>query len=116
MVKEESLKSHSREGPGVCANYTGARRLHYAAYWLQAAVQGSAALWNGELQYLRQVEHILKRCLQEGRTAWHWHPVGVWHAGTIQPVLEEMLWFIKGSTNAKELSPEGLRSWDANGS
>ena len=31
-------------------------------------------------------------------------------------VVEELLWFIKGSTNAKELSDRGVRIWDANGS
>ncbi|MEE6464320.1 hypothetical protein FKM82_006231 [Ascaphus truei] len=31
-------------------------------------------------------------------------------------VLEELLWFIKGSTNAKELSEKGVKIWDANGS
>uniref|UniRef100_A0A8C4X275 Thymidylate synthase n=1 Tax=Eptatretus burgeri TaxID=7764 RepID=A0A8C4X275_EPTBU len=31
-------------------------------------------------------------------------------------VVEELLWFIKGSTNAKELSAKGVRIWDANGS
>lgn len=31
-------------------------------------------------------------------------------------ILEELLWFIKGSTNAKELSQKGVRIWDANGS
>ncbi|CAO2583184.1 Thymidylate synthase [Lemmus lemmus] len=31
-------------------------------------------------------------------------------------VLEELLWFIKGSTNAKELSSKGVRIWEANGS
>ena len=31
-------------------------------------------------------------------------------------VAEELLWFIKGSTNAKELSDKGVRIWDANGS
>ncbi|KAM7390307.1 hypothetical protein PAMA_008467 [Pampus argenteus] len=31
-------------------------------------------------------------------------------------ILEELLWFIKGSTNAKELSEKGVRIWDANGS
>ncbi|CAO2586028.1 Thymidylate synthase [Lemmus lemmus] len=31
-------------------------------------------------------------------------------------VLEELLWFIKGSTNAKELSSKGVSIWDANGS
>ncbi|CAK8671234.1 unnamed protein product [Clavelina lepadiformis] len=29
---------------------------------------------------------------------------------------EELLWFIKGSTNAKELSEKGVHIWDANGS
>uniref|UniRef100_A0A8C1JGZ0 Thymidylate synthase n=1 Tax=Cyprinus carpio TaxID=7962 RepID=A0A8C1JGZ0_CYPCA len=31
-------------------------------------------------------------------------------------ILEELLWFIKGSTNARELSEKGVRIWDANGS
>ncbi|XP_077058005.1 thymidylate synthase [Siphateles boraxobius] len=31
-------------------------------------------------------------------------------------IVEELLWFIKGSTNAKELSQKGVRIWDANGS
>lgn len=31
-------------------------------------------------------------------------------------VIEELLWFIKGSTNAKELSEKGVRIWDANAS
>ena len=31
-------------------------------------------------------------------------------------VAEELLWFIRGSTNAKELSDKGVRIWDANGS
>ncbi|XP_067887811.1 thymidylate synthase [Heterodontus francisci] len=31
-------------------------------------------------------------------------------------ILEELLWFIKGSTNSNELSEKGVRIWDANGS
>lgn len=31
-------------------------------------------------------------------------------------VAEELLWFIKGSTNGKELSEKGVHIWDANGS
>ncbi|XP_017883459.1 thymidylate synthase [Ceratina calcarata] len=31
-------------------------------------------------------------------------------------VVEELLWFIRGSTNAKELSDKGVRIWDANAS
>lgn len=31
-------------------------------------------------------------------------------------VVEELLWFIRGSTDAKELSSRGVRIWDANGS
>ncbi|RWS08225.1 thymidylate synthase-like protein [Dinothrombium tinctorium] len=31
-------------------------------------------------------------------------------------VLEELLWFIKGSTNSKELSDVGVKIWNANGS
>jgi dihydrofolate reductase/thymidylate synthase len=31
-------------------------------------------------------------------------------------VMEELLWFIKGDTNAKHLSDKGVKIWDANGS
>ncbi|VDN19591.1 unnamed protein product, partial [Gongylonema pulchrum] len=31
-------------------------------------------------------------------------------------VLEELLWFIRGDTNAKHLSDKGVKIWDANGS
>jgi len=31
-------------------------------------------------------------------------------------VLEELLWFIRGSTDSKELSSRGVHIWDANGS
>ncbi|XP_005922557.1 thymidylate synthase [Haplochromis burtoni] len=31
-------------------------------------------------------------------------------------ILEELLWFIRGSTNSKELSEKGVKIWDANGS
>ena len=31
-------------------------------------------------------------------------------------VVEELLWFVKGSTNAKELSAKGIHIWDGNGS
>jgi len=31
-------------------------------------------------------------------------------------ILEELLWFIRGSTNAKELSDKNVHIWDANGS
>jgi len=31
-------------------------------------------------------------------------------------VAEELLWFIRGSTNANELTEKGVHIWDANGS
>jgi len=31
-------------------------------------------------------------------------------------VVEELLWFVKGSTNAKELSKKGVKIWEGNGS
>jgi thymidylate synthase len=34
----------------------------------------------------------------------------------LKGVIEELLWFIKGSTNAKELSAVGVRIWDGNSS
>ncbi|XP_040443324.1 thymidylate synthase isoform X2 [Falco naumanni] len=94
--------------------------------------EGAAGPEPGEPQYLRQVRHILQHGhRKEDRTG----------TGTIsvfgmqaryslrdqfpllttkrvfwKGVLEELLWFIKGSTNAKELSAKGVKIWDANGS
>lgn len=34
----------------------------------------------------------------------------------IKAIIEELLWFIKGSTNAKELSQKGVKIWDGNSS
>lgn len=31
-------------------------------------------------------------------------------------IVEELLWFISGSTDAKKLSAKGVKIWDANGS
>ena len=31
-------------------------------------------------------------------------------------VMEELLWFVAGKTDGKELSAKGVRIWDANGS
>lgn len=31
-------------------------------------------------------------------------------------VAEELLWFVKGCTNGKELSAKGIKIWDGNGS
>ncbi|NXH15372.1 TYSY synthase, partial [Bucco capensis] len=86
----------------------------------------------GEAQYLRQVQHILEHGhRKEDRTG-----IGTISVFGMQAryslrdqfpllttkkvfwkgVLEELLWFIKGSTNAKELSAKGVKIWDANGS
>uniref|UniRef100_A0A8D2DPQ7 Thymidylate synthase n=1 Tax=Sciurus vulgaris TaxID=55149 RepID=A0A8D2DPQ7_SCIVU len=87
---------------------------------------------HGELQYLGQIEHIL-RCgfKKEDRTGTGTLSVfGMQARYSLRDefpllttkrvfwkgVLEELLWFIKGSTNAKELSSKGVKIWDANGS
>ncbi|KAM7329242.1 hypothetical protein ACRRTK_010855 [Alexandromys fortis] len=97
-----------------------------------AQQQGAAAPGHGELQYLGQVEHIM-RCgfKKEDRTGTGTLSVfGMQARYNLRDefpllttkrvfwkgVLEELLWFIKGSTNAKELSSKGVRIWDANGS
>ncbi|KAM6217505.1 thymidylate synthase [Rhynchocyon petersi] len=95
-------------------------------------VASSAPPSHGELQYLGQVEHIL-RCgvRKEDRTGTGTLSVfGMQARYSLRDefpllttkrvfwkgVLEELLWFIKGSTNAKELSSKGVKIWDANGS
>lgn len=34
----------------------------------------------------------------------------------VRGIIEELLWFIRGSTNAKELQAKGVRIWDGNSS
>lgn len=34
----------------------------------------------------------------------------------VKSIIEELLWFIRGSTDSKELSSRGVKIWDANGS
>uniref|UniRef100_A0A7N5KBZ0 Thymidylate synthase n=1 Tax=Ailuropoda melanoleuca TaxID=9646 RepID=A0A7N5KBZ0_AILME len=87
---------------------------------------------HGELQYLGQIEHIL-RCgvrkddrtgtgtlsvfgLQARYSLRDEFPLLTTKRVFWKGVLEELLWFIKGSTNAKELSSKGVKIWDANGS
>ena len=86
---------------------------------------------HGELQYLGQIEHIL-RCgfrkddrtgtgtlsvfgMQARYSLRDQFPLLTTKRVFWKGVLEELLWFIKGSTNAKELSSKGVKIWDANG-
>uniref|UniRef100_A0A8D2CYH0 Thymidylate synthase n=1 Tax=Sciurus vulgaris TaxID=55149 RepID=A0A8D2CYH0_SCIVU len=90
------------------------------------------ALEHGEYQYLRQVEEILKTgALKNDRTG-----VGTLSLFGMQGrydlrncfpllttkrvfwkgVIEELLWFISGSTDSNVLSSRGVRIWNANGS
>ncbi|XP_069777822.1 thymidylate synthase [Narcine bancroftii] len=87
---------------------------------------------NDEHQYLRHVRYILEKGVQKGdRTG-----TGTMSVFGLQArynlrdsfpllttkrifwkgILQELLWFIKGSTNSKELSAKGVKIWDANGS
>jgi thymidylate synthase len=43
-------------------------------------------------------------------------PVLTTKAISWKSVVEELLWFIRGSTDSKELSAKGVKIWDANGS
>ncbi|KAL2085104.1 hypothetical protein ACEWY4_018424 [Coilia grayii] len=90
------------------------------------------SLFCDERGYLRQIEYILQKGVRRGdRTG-----TGVISVFGLQAryslrdqfpllttkrvfwkgILEELLWFIKGSTNAGELSERGVKIWDANGS
>ncbi|ETE65971.1 Thymidylate synthase, partial [Ophiophagus hannah] len=95
------------------------------------AASGSSPC-HGEFQYLQQVEQILRfGHKKEDRTGTGTLSVfGMQARYNLRDdfpllttkrvfwkgVLEELLWFIKGSTNAKELSAKGVKIWDANGS
>ncbi|XP_072824407.1 thymidylate synthase [Vicugna pacos] len=87
---------------------------------------------HGELQYLGQIKHIL-RCssrkddrmgtgtlsvfsMQARYSLRDEFPLLTTKRVFWEDVLEGLLWFIKGSTNAKELSSKGVKIWDASGS
>ncbi|KAM5304335.1 thymidylate synthase isoform 2-T2 [Glossophaga mutica] len=94
--------------------------------------QGAEPRPHGELQYLGQIEHILRSGFRkDDRTGTGTLSVfGMQARYSLRDefpllttkrvfwkgILEELLWFIKGSTNAKELSARGVKIWDANGS
>ncbi|EFO22743.1 thymidylate synthase [Loa loa] len=86
-----------------------------------------------ENKYLDQIRHILKNGERiDDRTGvgtisvFGMHSVYSLRNGVVpvlttkrvywKGVVEELLWFIRGDTNAKHLSEKGVRIWDANGS
>ncbi|XP_069076083.1 thymidylate synthase isoform X1 [Pleurodeles waltl] len=93
---------------------------------------GGEAVPHEELQYLGQIQQILRAGhRKEDRTGTgtmslfgmqaryslrDQFPLLTTKRVFWKGVLEELLWFIKGSTNAKELSDKGVKIWDANGS
>ncbi|XP_011498443.1 PREDICTED: thymidylate synthase-like [Ceratosolen solmsi marchali] len=86
-----------------------------------------------EYQYLNLIKVILEKgAVKDDRTGVGTHSIfgaqmrfnlrdGVFPLLTTKrvfwrAVVEELLWFIRGSTNAKELSDKGVKIWDANAS
>lgn len=100
---------------------------------LERASNGLVRLEHDEYQYLNLLEHILKNGKHKAdRTGTG--TISIFGGqcrysladGTIpllttkkvfwRGVVEELLWFLRGSTNAKELSDKGIHIWDGNGS
>jgi len=93
---------------------------------------GSFGLFCDERGYLNQIEYILQHGHRKGdRTGTgvvsvfgsqgryslrDQFPLLTTKRVFWKGILEELLWFVKGSTNAKELSEKGVKIWDANGS
>lgn len=85
-----------------------------------------------ELQYLNAIKEILDRgCLRGNRTGIdtksifgmqmrynlrNSFPLLTTKRVFWRGVVEELLWFIRGSTNSHELAKKGVHIWDANGS
>uniref|UniRef100_A0A0B6Y8R4 Thymidylate synthase n=1 Tax=Arion vulgaris TaxID=1028688 RepID=A0A0B6Y8R4_9EUPU len=85
-----------------------------------------------EYQYLDAIQEILDHgCLRENRTGIDTKSIfGMQMRYSLREsfpllttkrvfwrgILEELLWFIRGSTNGHELSEKGVHIWDANGS
>ncbi|CAK6970230.1 thymidylate synthase [Scomber scombrus] len=94
--------------------------------------KSSFGLFCDEQGYLDQIEYIMQQGLRKGdRTGTgvvsvfgsqaryslrDQFPLLTTKRVFWRGILEELLWFIKGSTNAKELSEKGVKIWDANGS
>ncbi|XP_011870391.1 PREDICTED: thymidylate synthase [Vollenhovia emeryi] len=94
---------------------------------------GKANEEHEEYQYLRLIERVIKTGAKRGnRTGVDTYSIfgtqmrfslrdGVFPLLTTKrvfwrAVVEELLWFIKGSTNSKELTDKGVHIWDENGS
>ncbi|KAJ8358186.1 hypothetical protein AAFF_G00027020 [Aldrovandia affinis] len=96
------------------------------------AAKSSFSLFCDERGYLKQVEYILEHgSLKGDRTGTgvlsvfgsqarynlrDQFPLLTTKKVFWKAIIEELLWFIKGSTNAKELSEKGVKIWEANGS
>jgi dihydrofolate reductase/thymidylate synthase len=99
---------------------------------LAAATGGSPQFLHDEYNYLSAIREIIEKGVPTGdRTGVGTRAIfGMqvrFDLGTTFPllttkrvfwrgVLEELLWFIRGDTNAKHLSEKGVKIWDANGS
>mmetsp|Transcript_116373 Transcript_116373/g.375881 ORF Transcript_116373/g.375881 Transcript_116373/m.375881 type:complete len:491 (+) Transcript_116373:62-1534(+) len=97
-----------------------------------AAVGGAGQFLHEEYQYLSAIREIIEKGVaMEDRTGvgtlstfgmqmrfnlQHTFPLLTTKRTFWRGVLEELLWFVKGDTNAKHLSEKGVKIWDANGS
>lgn len=86
---------------------------------------------DNEIQYHSTINHILKHgCLKENRTKYktysvfgntmyfclkdNYIPLITTRRMFYRGIIEELLWFMKGSTNAKELQDKNVHIWDGN--
>ncbi|XP_018369115.1 PREDICTED: LOW QUALITY PROTEIN: thymidylate synthase-like [Trachymyrmex cornetzi] len=100
---------------------------------VEQKMNGKANKEHEEYQYLRFIEKVIQSgAMKSNRTGVDTYSIfgaqmrfslrdGVFPLLTTKrvfwrAVVEELLWFIKGSTNSKELSDKGVHIWDENGS
>ncbi|GFY89710.1 thymidylate synthase 1 [Actinidia rufa] len=70
-----------------------------------------------EYLYLRLVQDIISTGTpKDDRTGTGTHSFKIWLPVFWRGVVEELLWFISGSTNAKVLQEKGIHIWDGNAS
>merc|ERR1719336_3586208 len=117
---------YERKGSGDAAK--GALQLSASV----AAVGGSGQFLHEEYQYLDAIRDIIEKGTHSGdRTGvgtrsmfgkmmrfslQHTFPLLTTKRVFWRGVAEELLWFVKGDTNAKHLSDKGIKIWDGNGS
>ena len=136
VISASEYRMISRSAPmnegGIAYRFTELERIQEDSQFDQDPV-GKVSANEEEMQYIRLIERIIKKgAIRGDRTGTgtvsqfgaqmrfslrdNIFPLLTTKKVFWRGVAEELLWFVKGCTNGKELSDKGVKIWDGNGS